>query len=49
MFCFVTVLVLLMALHSGIYRDYFMAGECVRFLFMSCERLLNERVSAANE
>ena len=32
-----------------IYRDYFMVGECVRFLFTSCERSLNERVSAANE
>ena len=30
-------------------RDYFMAGECVRFLFTSCEGSLNERVSAANE
>ena len=33
----------------AIYRDYFMVGECVRFLFTSCEGLLNERVSAANE
>ena len=32
-----------------IYRDYFMVGECVRFLFTSCEGSLNERVSAANE
>ena len=31
------------------YRDYFMVGECVRFLFTSCEGSLNERVSAANE
>ena len=30
-------------------RDYFMVAECVRFLFTSCERSLNERVSAANE
>ena len=30
-------------------RDYFMVGECVRFLFTSCEGSLNERVSAANE
>ena len=29
--------------------DYFMVGECVRFLFTSCEGSLNERVSAANE
>ena len=29
-------------------RDYFMVGECVRFVFMSCEGSLNERVSAAN-
>ena len=26
-----------------------MVGECVRFLFTSCEGSLNERVSAANE
>ena len=32
-----------------LYRDYFMVGECERFLFTSCERSLNERVSAANE
>ena len=32
----------------NMYRDYFMVGECVRFLFTSCERSLNERVSAAN-
>ena len=32
-----------------IHRDYFMVGECVRFLFTSCEGSLNERVSAANE
>ena len=32
-----------------IFRDYFMVGECVRFLFTSCEGSLNERVSAANE
>ena len=32
-----------------LYRDYFMVGECVRFLFTSCEGSLNERVSAANE
>ena len=32
-----------------INRDYFMVGECVRFLFTSCEGSLNERVSAANE
>ena len=25
-----------------------MVGECVRFLFTSCEGSLNERVSAAN-
>ena len=31
----------------AIYRDYFMVGECVRFLFTSCEGLLNERVSLA--
>ena len=31
------------------YRDYFMIGERVRFLFTSCEGSLNERVSAANE
>ena len=31
------------------HRDYFMVGECVRFLFTSCEGSLNERVSAANE
>ena len=30
-------------------RDYFMVGECVRFLFTSCERLLSERLSALNE
>ena len=30
-------------------RDYFMVGECVRFLFTSCEGSLNKRVSAANE
>ena len=34
---------------SEINRDYFMVGECVRFLFTSCEGSLNERVSAANE
>ena len=34
--------------HNG-YRDYFMVGEYVRFLFTSCEGSLNERVSAANE
>ena len=33
----------------SINRDYFMVGECVRFLFTSCEGSLNERVSAANE
>ena len=27
--------------------DYFMVGECVRFLFTSCEGSLDERVSAA--
>ena len=32
-----------------VYRDYFMVGECVRFLFTSCEGSLSERVSAANE
>ena len=32
-----------------LYRDYFMVGECVRFLFTSCEGSLNERVSTANE
>ena len=32
-----------------VYRDSFMVGECVRFLFTSCERSLNERVRAANE
>ena len=32
-----------------LYRDYFMVGECVRFLFTSCEGSLDERVSAANE
>ena len=31
------------------HRDYFMVGECVRFLFTSCEGSLNERISAANE
>ena len=36
--------------HTGeVNRDYFMVGECVRFLFTSCEGSLNERVSAANE
>ena len=35
--------------HYRLYRDYFMVGECVRFLFTSCEGSLNERVSAANE
>ena len=30
------------------YRDYFMVGECVRFLFTSCEGSLDERVNAAN-
>ena len=34
---------------NEIHRDYFMVGECVRFLFTSCEGSLNERVSAANE
>ena len=38
-----------MAWHGIVYRDYFMVGECVRFLFTSCEGSLNERVSAANE
>ena len=33
----------------NINRDYFMVGECVRFLFTSCEGSLDERVSAANE
>ena len=32
-----------------LYRDYFLVGECVRFLFTSCEGSLDERVSAANE
>ncbi len=32
-----------------INRDYFTVGECVRFLFTSCDGSLNERVSAANE
>ena len=32
-----------------VHREYFMVGECVRFLFTSCERSLNEQVSAANE
>ena len=32
-----------------INRDYFMVGECVRFLLTSCEGSLDERVSAANE
>ena len=32
-----------------LHRDYFIVGECVRFLFTSCEGSLNERVSAANE
>ena len=32
-----------------IYRDYFMVGECIRFLITSCEESLDERVSAANE
>ena len=36
-------------LRALVYRDYWMVGECVRFLCTSCERLLNERVSAANE
>ena len=40
---------LLKYLQQIINRDYFMVGECVRFLFTSCERSLNERVSAANE
>ena len=35
--------------YCAINIDYFMVGECVRFLFTSCERSLNERVSAANE
>ena len=30
-------------------RDYFVVGECVQFLFTSCEGSLNEQVSAANE
>ena len=34
---------------SVVHIDYFMVGECVRFLFTSCEGSLNERVSAANE
>ena len=34
---------------NSINRDCFMVGECVRFLFTSCEGSLNERVSAANE
>ena len=36
-------------LRSITNRDYFMVGECVGFLFTSCEGSLNERVSAANE
>ena len=35
-----------------LFLYYFMVGECVRFLFTSCdtcERSLNKRVSAANE
>ena len=35
--------------NKGENRDYFMVGECIRFLFTSCEGSLNERVSAANE
>ena len=34
---------------NNINRDYCIVGKCVRFLCKSCERLLNERVSAANE
>ena len=31
--------------HCSIYRDYFMVGERVRFLFTSCgESQMNERV-----
>ena len=30
-------------------REYIAVGECVQFLFTSCEGSLNERVSAANE
>ena len=41
--------VLLYHLARQIYREYFMVGECVRFLFTSCEGSLNEQVSAANE
>ena len=33
----------------SLYRDYLMVGECVRFLFTSCEGSLDERVSAVNE
>ena len=32
---------------TSVYRDYFMVGECIRFLFTSCEGSLNERVSLA--
>ena len=35
--------------HNTTNRDYFTVGECVRFLFTSCDGSLNERVSAANE
>ena len=37
----------LQATVGTVYRDYFMVGECVRFLFTSCEGSLNERVSLA--
>ena len=32
-----------------ITRDFLIVGECVRFLFTTCEGSLDERVSAANE
>ena len=34
--------------HGG-NTDYFMVGECVRFLSTSCEGSLDGRVSAANK
>ena len=36
-------------LNKVLHRDYFVVGECLRFLFTSCKGSLNERVSAANE
>ena len=36
-------------IHYYINRNYFMVGECVRFLFTSCEGSFNKRTSERSE